>query len=182
MKITKSNKKERWIETAKKLKAWEIKLIELRNEGFDYNTIRDNLRKDFAKFKNSFKTNANIRALLYRGGRLYEAKMIYGELAAEESFEAGQQIIKNSHQRASMTMVSLLGASHQEHVRLNAAKDILDRNAGKATLPMEIKDNREIERLEEQVKNILQSNANTKRIAERFKHNIGRAAKSEKPS
>lgn len=181
-KETNLNKKERWIEISKKLKLWEIKFIEMRAEGFSYNQIRDELVKDFKIHKKNFNDNQKLRKLIYHKGRLNEAFSVYSEVIAMESFERGQQIIKQAHAKASMTIVKLLSGLTQDHVKLSAAKDILDRNAGKATQPLEIADNSEIEALRKQVEELSQTNANITRLSERIKNTGLRTGKSKKHS
>ncbi|MDY0143730.1 MAG: hypothetical protein RBR97_17735 [Bacteroidales bacterium] len=182
IKQTLLDKKRRWIEISKKLKVWEIKFIEMRAEGFGYNQIRDELTKEFKICKSAFKNNNQLRNLIYHKGRLNEAFSVYSEVIAMESFERGQQIIKQAHAKASMTIVKLLGGLVQDHVKLSAAKDILDRNAGKATQPLEIADSSEIEALRKQVEELSQTNANITRLSSRIKNTGPRISKGKKHS
>jgi hypothetical protein len=168
MKITKHHNLSQWEECAKKIKAWEIRLIELRNNGFDYDTCRDTLLKEFPKLKKYFKNNEQLRARMSR--TLKDASEAYGRLSAEESFERGQQVIRNAHSRAAMTMTNLLGANHADPIRLNAAKDILDRNAGKATQPIEQRDDSEMDELRELVNNMTKPDANVRKLSKAIKN------------
>jgi hypothetical protein len=149
-----NNKRKQWIEQAKKLKQWEIRLIELRNAGDGYNEIRDALQKEFPRNKMSFNSNDRLRVLLYKKGKLHNAYMTYSELMAEESFEQGQLILRNSHKRAAMTIANLLNPAVIDTVRLGAAKDVLDRNAGKATTSIEFKEDRELDEMKNKIKNL----------------------------
>ena len=176
------NKKTQWMQISKKLKLWEIKFIEMRAEGFSYNQIRDELTANFKSNKQYFRKNDALRALIYVNGRLHEAFSVYCEVMAMESFERGQQIIKQAHAKASMTVVKLLSGLTQDNVKLSAAKDILDRNAGKATQPLEIADSSEIEALRKQVEELSQTNANITRLSDRIKNTGTRISKSKKRS
>lgn len=181
-KLTLNDKKRQWLEVSSKLKAWEILFIEMRAEGFSYNQIRDALDEKYKRNKKSFRTNSSLRNLIYTNGKLHDVFNLYSEVIATESFERGQQIIKQAHAKASMTIVKLLGGLVQDHVKLSAAKDILDRNAGKATQPLEIADNSEIEALKKQVEELSQTNANITRLSERIKNTGTRISKSKKRS
>ncbi|HBI50281.1 MAG TPA: hypothetical protein DDY21_00305 [Candidatus Moranbacteria bacterium] len=166
---TKLNKNQQWKEVAKKLNLWEIRLIEMRNEGLDYNTCRDLLLKEFPRAKKQFSTNESLRSRMYKGGKLNKPAMLYGEIVAEESFLKGQQIIKNLHTRAAMTVGTLLNTSVADNVRLSAANTVLDRNAGRATQTMEIKDNEEMEELRKLVEELSNEDKNSKRLSNRIK-------------
>lgn len=173
--MTKIDEKRHFTDIVKNFKRWEIRLIELRNEGFGYNECRDVLQKEFPKLKKYFKTNNQLRNLMFR--RLKEATKVYGEIAAQDSLGVGRQVVKNAHRRAAMTMVSLLGTNYPDSIRLSAAKDILDRNAGKATQAIEVKseEETEMEELREIVKKMTEPNEDTFRIREA----IGKKAKSQ---
>lgn len=178
--MTKEDKKRRWIEIATKLKRWEIRFIELRNEGFGYNEIRDFLNKEFSREKKNWKTNEILRNLIYRKGRLNEAYLIYGEVIAEESFNIGKQIIKNAHQRATQTIVSLMQLKYPDHIRLSAAKEILDRNIGKANQIPEIQENNDdLEELRERLNQLTLPTENTRRLSEAIKGQVAKVVNLE---
>jgi len=152
---TNNDKTEHWKEISKKLKGWERRFIELRNSGAGYNEIRDLLQREFTNQKKGFKTNQQLRTLLYKGGRLNEAYNVYNEMMAEESFEQGQLILKNVYKRATMTIANLLSKSTNDAVRLNSAREILDRILGRPTQPIENKNSEELEELRKKLKDIL---------------------------
>lgn len=182
MSKAKKDKRGLWEDISKKLKRWELRLIELRNEGLGYNEIRDLLQREFPRNRRSFNTNKRLRNLLYVNGRLHKAYIAYGDLVADESFEQGQLIIKNLHKRASMTVGNLLSKGTQDQIRLGAAKDVLDRNAGKATGTLEIADSGEMEELRSQVNKLSEENENITRLSERIKNTKKRTGKGKKHS
>lgn len=182
MSEVKQDKRRYWESIAKKLKRWELRLIELRNAGDGYNEIRDTLQREFPRNKRSFNTNNRLRNVLYANGRLHKAYVAYSDLVADESFEQGQLIIKNLHKRASMTIGNLLHKSTQDQIRLGAAKDVLDRNAGKATGTLEIADSGEMEALRSQVNKLTEDNENITRLSERIKNTKKRTGKGKKCS
>jgi len=152
---TYNDKTKHWKEISKKLKGWERRLIELRNSGAGYNEIRDLLQREFPNQKKGFKTNQQLRTLLYKGGRLSKEYNIYSEMMAEESFEQGQLILKNIFKQATMTIANLLSKSTNDAIRLNAAKEILARKLGTPVQMIENKDSEELEELREKLKDIL---------------------------
>jgi uncharacterized protein (UPF0147 family) len=80
---------------------------------------------------------------------------VYNEMMAEESFEQGQLILKNVYKRATMTIANLLSKSTNDAVRLNSAREILDRILGRPTQPIENKNSEELEELRKKLKDIL---------------------------
>ncbi|MFA5777626.1 MAG: hypothetical protein WC906_04255 [Parcubacteria group bacterium] len=179
MSTTKNNKKERWEEISKGLKLWEIEFIKLKTLGYKYEEIADRLRKGFRGKKFS---DVVLRQLIYKDGRLNEHYNAYYELAAEESLEEGKRILENATSSAAMTQVNLLNKVYQGNVRLGASKEILDRTLGRATQPVDIKDDRMMQELEEKVNSIFEDNGNTTRIANRIKNPKRGTSKGKKTS
>ena len=95
---------------SRKLKAWEMKLIEMRNEGRPYHEIRDILKANFPKAKTGF-AETYLRTCLMNGGRLFNAFSAYNEMTAMESMSEGIQARRNAHNLAVSTTIALLSKS-----------------------------------------------------------------------
>ncbi len=148
-----------WAAKAKSLKLWEIRLIELRNFGMGYIEISEALQKEFKNIIGKGKIKSfhisTLRNMLSSEGKLYDAYGTYGEMIAIESFEEGQRSIQNAHSIAASTMVALMSKKQTGATRLGAAKDILDRNAGKAIQKVEMQENHsEVEEMRKKLKGI----------------------------
>lgn len=123
----------------KEITKWELRLMELRYEGFGYPKIVETLRNEFPDKKSTFTTNY-LPKLLCRSQRLAEPYAKYCEEMNKISFQEGQNIIKSAHKVAGATMVGLMAKRYPSAIRLGASKDILDRNAGKAPQKLEIEE------------------------------------------
>jgi hypothetical protein len=167
-----------WQTISKGLKTWEVRFIEMRSDGIGYLDITDTLRKEYpnlreGKKKMTFATG-HLRDLLSIGGRMRGAFETYSEMRNMESLEDGIRLRRNSHYVAVATSVALLKREVPPAVRLGAAKDIQDRNEGKAIQAVEVRDNDEIEELRQKLKKRLNEDAENiaKRVAACKKRNI----------
>jgi len=173
-KDTKCNKRERWELLSKKLLPWEIEAINLRTLGYKYKEVAEKLSVHFkAKKKEKFSDN-KLRVLFYKDGRLFEQYVAYAELIAEESVEEARRILESATSTAAMTQVNLMSSGNQGHVRLGASKEILDRALGKATQPVDVKDDRMMQELKDKINSIFKEDEDdASRIAKEIK--TGRA-------
>lgn len=169
------NIRERWETMSKDLKAWEIRLIELRNDGMGYIEISETLREDFAHIlgKGKIKTfnTTSLRDMLSDNGKLRIAYETYSRIIAADSLEEGIRKIKQAHSIAASTLMALLSPKQSGATRLGAANSILDRNAGKAVQAVEVPANDEIEELKQKLKGIFEIHSEDiqRRVAKQMK-------------
>ncbi len=158
------NTLERWVTLAKKLKAWQIRLIEWRYEGWSYSEISKKLAEEYPEVaKNtSFNLN-NLRKYLYHGGTLAFEFETYAEMMGLESIEEGQRTIKSAHKIAASTTVALLKSNNPGVVRLGAAREFMDRNVGKPTAEIKVTDSSKIDQLSEDIKKIIEGDRKPKK-------------------
>ena len=126
-----TNNHEQWRTISKTLKKWEIRLIEMRNEGIGFPEISERLKTEF-KIKGLKFTNHYLRECLMFGGRLRIPFETYGDMMAMEYFNEGRRTIRQAHSIAASTLLALLSPKQSGSTRLGAAKDILDRKCRKS--------------------------------------------------
>jgi hypothetical protein len=173
-----TNIDKQWQIISANLKAWELRLIEMRNDGLGYPEISATLRKEF-KIKGNDFSLVNLRTCLMLGGRLRIEFETYGSMTAMESLEAGRRLRQNSHLAAVATNVGLLRAK-TEAVRLSAAKDIQDRNEGKAVQQVEVRDGSEIEAMKQKLKGLFDDDEDTTKNSGKPRKTGKRKSKGEK--
>lgn len=137
MATVKSDITQQWLEMSKNLKEWELAFIKARQEGTTYERCHEMLTTNFSESTGKAFPESSLRCLTMNSGRLKEHFECYSEMMAVESFNEGQRALKSAHRVATATLISLLRSKYPSAVRLGASKDILDRNAGRATQKIE---------------------------------------------
>jgi hypothetical protein len=180
MSIANQHKLTQWEEVRKKLTAWEIRFFTLRVEGHTYENCAVILRKEFPKMqklKSKVFNDMTLRNSMRTKGRLRPAYEIYRSMVAEENAEASLNTLRMATHAAAATEVSLL-RSKQDHVKLNAAEAILNRVHGKASLPVEVRDDSELEELRQKLDKLSEPDENITRLSKRIKNNKKGAGQS----
>ena len=143
------------------LKAWELRVIEMKYEGFSSMEIKDTIKKDY----NAEKTDENIRGSMSINGKLYTPYSLYAQMKNAESLAEGERDLKQATKLAAKTLTALLSKRFSGSVRLGACKDILDRNLGRGELGISLTDNRakeDRETLKEIAETLIESNDQNK--------------------
>jgi hypothetical protein len=159
MKNDLADKNRQWLIFAGKLKGWELKLIEMRYNGFGYGEIEDKLNELFPSKKLNYAVG-NLRMALYHAGQLRPAYDAYAELMGAESLSQAKHVLESATEIATRNMVNMMSKKFKSDIRYKASKDILDRNLGRPVQQIVVDDARsaEIEDIRDTLKRLTSLN------------------------